>query len=1032
MRSFLAPRLALLLLAIGAGGACATEAGVERPLIRIASERHVGAITRVARDSDGRWLVTASADKTLMVWRMPEGERAAVLRVPIGPDAEGRLDALAMSADGALVAASGATGPAWKSGYTVYVLERESGRMAARITGLPAPVSDLSWSADRKLLAVALRDPEPGIVVFRTDTWQQIGADAAYEASVGSVEFAGNERLITASRDGLLRSYRVGRELKKIKTVKVSGGSELNVARVDKAGRKIAVNFCSSHRVSVVDAGSLEVLHAVATPEPWPIQSRYECARLAWSDDGKTLFRAGENREGGKYTLDRWGDEGRAPVETMSLASSMITDLVGAPGGDLIWSAEDGTWGRIGAGTAVFRGSIDFANTRYFRKAALGAGRFHNDMYDLAEEQVTRDSTNKVTQRSGGRLLTRESNLEHALAVSDDGNVVSFRHDRISGARLQFDVLRQEYLDATATSKPRAKPFNAGWVDLEGTGENGLLVIGTQRTPLPDRVLPSAMTLAPRGDAVYVGGPVTLTKFAADGRLLWKAAPGEKVLDLAASGDGRFVVAALNDGSLQWRRSSDGSEVVTFFPHPDGRRWVLWIPEGHYTATPGAEDLVGWQINEGPAKAPRFVRSSQLYDVFFRPDIVRAKFQGENFSELVTMTAADALRRPPPSVAFTDTPRMSEAARERICFRAESRGAGIGEVRMFHNGKLVKSDGFLREVAARPGQRLDLAQQDGAAIYRGLKRAAQARRSPITAQDKGSAHQECVEVDMIPGDNEFVAVAFNGDNTVQSAPVSARTVSRRPPEVAHLHVLAIGIDRFADPAAKLQFAAKDARDFSAMIRQKAAGLFRPEHVHVELLQDGDATKEGIRQALQRMNGRIRPWDSFVLFVASHGVLEQDQYFLVTAGFNGAMDASQLLSSNEIIALSTQVRALSQLYVFDTCHAGGVDSVVGGLYDARMSVLARKTGLHMYASAGGRELAMDGYQGNGLFTHTLLGAMRQARDTDTSSDGFVSVIELGRRARRRTIEIARELKQAQSPNIISFGRDLPLFKVDTPE
>jgi hypothetical protein len=47
-------------------------------------------------------------------------------------------------------------------------------------------------------------------------------------------------------------------------------------------------------------------------------------------------------------------------------------------------------------------------------------------------------------------------------------------------------------------------------------------------------------------------------------------------------------------------------------------------------------------------------------------------------------------------------------------------------------------------------------------------------------------------------------------------------------------------------------------------------------------------------------------------------------------------------------------------------AGGVDNIVSGLYDARMSVLAKKMGLHIYASAGSVQTALDGYQGNGLY------------------------------------------------------------------
>ena len=59
-------------------------------------------------------------------------------------------------------------------------------------------------------------------------------------------------------------------------------------------------------------------------------------------------------------------------------------------------------------------------------------------------------------------------------------------------------------------------------------------------------------------------------------------------------------------------------------------------------------------------------------------------------------------------------------------------------------------------------------------------------------------------------------------------------------------------------------------------------------------------------------------------------------------------------------MSKKVKSLSQLFIFDTCHAGDVDYIVSGLYDARMSVLAKKMGLHIYTSANDKQTAMDGY------------------------------------------------------------------------
>ncbi|MDD5058980.1 MAG: hypothetical protein PHQ60_14005, partial [Sideroxydans sp.] len=84
--------------------------------------------------------------------------------------------------------------------------------------------------------------------------------------------------------------------------------------------------------------------------------------------------------------------------------------------------------------------------------------------------------------------------------------------------------------------------------------------------------------------------------------------------------------------------------------------------------------------------------------------------------------------------------------------------------------------------------------------------------------------------------------------------------------------------------------------------------------------------------------------------------------------------------------------------------------------------------HIYASAGGLQEALDGYQGNGLFTHALLDSMNTANTTDSNGDKQVSVMELGARAKQETTAISTKLGSPQSPNIINFGKDNALFGV----
>jgi uncharacterized caspase-like protein len=205
-------------------------------------------------------------------------------------------------------------------------------------------------------------------------------------------------------------------------------------------------------------------------------------------------------------------------------------------------------------------------------------------------------------------------------------------------------------------------------------------------------------------------------------------------------------------------------------------------------------------------------------------------------------------------------------------------------------------------------------------------------------------------------------------------------------------------------------------------------LYKPQNIHYSLVTDADATKTNIVNKVNELSNTIKPQDNFILFVAGHGVLLQNQYYMLTHDYNGQVSDMSMISSNEIVEMSKKIKSLSQLFIFDTCHAGGVDYIVSGLYDARMSVLAKKMGLHIYASANDKQAAMDGYKRNGLFTYTLLDGLNNNKEADKNKDGKVTVVGLGEYSKKMTTDISKESGHSQTPLIINFGKDSPLYKL----
>src|SRR5499425_2254971 len=112
----------------------------DHPVLVIDPGMHTAPITDIGVDAAGQIAVTGSHDKTVRVWSLSDGKLLRTIRMPAGPDDIGKIYAVAMSPDGALVAAGGYT--RWTTTApeeSIYLFETHTGKIAARIAGLPIP-----------------------------------------------------------------------------------------------------------------------------------------------------------------------------------------------------------------------------------------------------------------------------------------------------------------------------------------------------------------------------------------------------------------------------------------------------------------------------------------------------------------------------------------------------------------------------------------------------------------------------------------------------------------------------------------------------------------------------------------------------------------------------------------------------------------------------------------------------------------------------------------------------------------------------
>jgi hypothetical protein len=130
-----------------------------------------------------------------------------------------------------------------------------------------------------------------------------------------------------------------------------------------------------------------------------------------------------------------------------------------------------------------------------------------------------------------------------------------------------------------------------------------------------------SVAVSPDKRTFLLGTQWYLRLFDWSGKQIWKRSVPVIPWAINTSKTGRVAVVTFVDGLTRWYRASDGEELLTLYVD-QGKRWIAWTPSGYYDASPDAEDLIGWHVNNGRDAAADFFPNHLFRGYFFRPDVI--------------------------------------------------------------------------------------------------------------------------------------------------------------------------------------------------------------------------------------------------------------------------------------------------------------------------------------------------------------------------------------------------------------------------
>ena len=891
---------------------------------------HTGPVRRLAVDAAGQLAVTASDDKTALVWDVASGAALRTLRVPVGEDEIGRLYGAAIAPDGRSVALAGTTAAAGGV-HRIFVFDLPGGAFRAAFDARGGSVRHLAWSPDGSLLAAAYAGA-PALRVFRADG--TLVHETALPADAYGLSISSQGQLAVPAFDGRVRLFRLaGGSVQPEGEIATTLRDPVGV-RHSPDGRLLAVGYFS--RVSparvVVDVFDTATRQKSRALEFGDV-ALGNLMTVGWQADGAALYAGGTGySEPGRFVVKRiaWP---AGTAETVVVATDTVLDLAPLPAGRMAFASFDATWGVLDGARVAARSATPVA------RVASAAG----------------------------------------LQISDDASVVQWR--TADGATRSFALAARRAGEGESGASRRPEPSSLFLRVSDWENTRVPKVNGTSVALLPNESARAA-AIVPEAGAVVLGTSRALRRVGRDGRLQWTVPLNTEARAVNVSADGRIVVAALADGTLRWRRAEDGAALLSLLPLRDGR-WVLWTEAGYFDTGPGAEDLVGWLVPRPGGERADYFGVSRFRERYLRPDIIDQVLPQRDAAKAVAQANASRMQQAaeqaepeavktiqaglaplpvaqalPPVVTLAQLPRVETSSAElAIDFKLFApQGQKVDRITVRIDGRPVEAT--VQQVPGAAG-----AETGGRMIV-----------SLPKSEGRIQIFAEGANGTSMPAELDF-----------RSSAAALKQLGERRPT---LYLLAVGVSQYADTAFNLGLAAKDARDFAAKLQAQEGVYYKK--VEARVLVDQQATRAAMLQGLRWLQNVTTPDDIAILFIAGHGVADAaDLYHFLPHDMQETRLAQTAVSETQLRSTLSAIKGRALFFV-DTCFSGKsvgkftrreLTRMANGLASAELGVIV------FSGSAPRQESLEDPAWGNGAFTKALLEGL--AGRADFRREGVVT-------------------------------------------
>lgn len=537
---------------------------------------------------------------------------------------------------------------------------------------------------------------------------------------------------------------------------------------------------------------------------------------------------------------------------------------------------------------------------------------------------------------------------------------------------------------------------------LATSGDVGVGDVHT-RSAVPERVPARGVTAFSGDQAAHIAvvgtdsGQVRMVDLASKSVIREFKPLGQAVRHLVYDDARKRIILAGDDGVLRMISAESGVELLQIMMTQAG--WAVLDPNGRYDGSEQGLNDVVWRAGVEELPLERFAK-------FFEPGLLGAFSAGSSGGlRDVPGTVQNGIALPPKlDIQFPEESVDAAVPLVEVRVVAREQGGGIGEVRLYHNGKLTA-----------PGSQYK--QEDS---------------EEDSEEDDKLVRTLFYRIKPVPGLNTFKAVGSGLYDIEGYSPKISRSFAGAEP-AATLHVLVVGISKYQDSQLNLDYSVADATSIADNLGRLGRGLFRD--VREYRLLDSEATSARILQTVESLEGQAGPNDVVALYLAGHGLVVGDEWRFLPyetryqsspSGYAGqGVAASQLY--NALVKASPQ----RMLLLIDSCQSGATTDSFRDQERFQRRFLrdvGRTAGVTVLAAARKDQVAAEMTTlKHGLFTYILLSGLDGKADT-LPPDGSVTAHELVDYAAKSIPDFSRKyIRYRQEPAAFALGADFRIAR-----